>query len=199
MIDLPHTFVTQIRNKINPKSIPYHIRQQCTVDIVEIKYTYDHFLHDRGPDAIAQHEQLRLNLLNAGWGTVNIHPFIIGSAGTIRAESHDILNTCGITDVEQRKTLLRRIAIHSAKCTAAIVRTRLAHIVPIEIQDKADVANDVKSPPPSPRPPPVNNNTPSGNTDGTINLKTQSGFGKTPSTDPTPPNTSTPTVAETPS
>jgi len=199
MIDLPHTFVTQIRNKINPKSIPYHIRQQCTVDIVEIKYTYDHFLHDRVPDAIAQHEQLRLNLLNAGWGTVNIHPFIIGSAGTIRAESHDILNTCGITDVEQRKTLLRRIAIHSAKCTAAIVRTRLAHIVPIEIQDKADVANDVKSPPPSPRPPPVNNNTPSGKTDGTINLKTQSGFGKTPSTDPTPPNTSTPTVAETPS
>ena len=70
------------------ETVPEDIRLQSTVDLIEIKNTYDLLIHERVTDAIAQHAQLRQNLLDAGWGTVNIYPFIVGNAGTIRKASH---------------------------------------------------------------------------------------------------------------
>ena len=169
------------------ETIPEDIRLQSTVDLIEIKYTYDLLIHERVTDATAQHSQLRQNLLNAGWGTVNIHPFIVGSAGTIRKASHSILNQCGITDPEQRNILLRKIAIHSANSTAAIVRARLAHKIP----DPAKTDNTTSlsgTPPPSPPSSDTSGDTPPMNTPTATRTPESS---PTTETDPQPQNPQT--------
>ena len=80
LIDLPHTDVLALHHQ--RKSIPRVTRRNCTIAIIEIKYAFDLLIHDRTQEAIDQHAQLQAHLLAAGWGTVDIHPFIIGSAGT---------------------------------------------------------------------------------------------------------------------
>ena len=137
-------------------TIPRQVRQQHTVDIIEVKYTYDLLVHARTQDAIDQHAQLRDNLLAYGWGTVRIHPFIIGSAGTIRQDCHHVLSVCGITEEAAQDALLRKIAIFSAKRTADIVKTRLSHKDTPASQYAANTGpppNTDDSPPPTPRDP----------------------------------------------
>ena len=148
MIDLPTREVATLQRQ--KKSIPRLTRNRCTINIIEVKYTFDLLIHERTRQAMEQHAQLRENLLAAGWGTVNIHPFIIGSAGTIRYECHSILNQCGVTEEPVRDLLLRKIAIHSVKRTAEIVQARLRHKAP----DLSSIAHASTPPPAAGEPPP---------------------------------------------
>ena len=72
MIDLPKREVATFQRQRKP--IPRLTRNRCTINIIEVKYTFDLLIHERTRQAMEQHAQLRENLLAAGWGTVNIHP-----------------------------------------------------------------------------------------------------------------------------
>ena len=86
-----------------------------------------------------------------------IHPFIIGSAGTIRQHSHTILEICGVTDQHARDLLLRRISISSVRRTAEIVQARLKHKSPV---DTATPTNRNSSSPEPGNPPAVQHDEP---------------------------------------
>ena len=183
LIDLPLDYVRRLElhgSTTEVDVIPANIRQQSTVDIIEIKYTYDLLIHERVADAVAQHEKLQQNLLDAGWGTVHIHAFIIGSAGTIRSECHTILNTCGITDTEQREGILKKLAVHSVRSTAAIVRARLTH----KNQDSETTEHSrhtlPDNPPRPPRDPSENSSTATSHQDMTDATVTKSNKPRTP-------------------
>ena len=62
--------------------------------ILELKYAPDLELHGNvRTEALLQHNQLRNALLHASWGTVRIHPVIIGNAGTITSETMAALSS----------------------------------------------------------------------------------------------------------
>ena len=63
---------------------------------------------------------------HAGWGTVTIHPVIIGNAGTITAATIRTFHTLGIDPASGLK-LAKRLAVASIKHTAEIKRARLSH------------------------------------------------------------------------
>ena len=105
-------------------------RGQHTIDIIEIKYKYDLEINKIVPDALAQHADLTRNLLTHGWKAVHVHPFIVGSAGTISQSLHTILVQCGISTLETRQKLLHKIAADSVTRTAEIVRLRGTHTPP---------------------------------------------------------------------
>ena len=130
LIDIPHAEITAFQQARRP--VPMLKRTGSTIHIIEVKYAFDLIIHDRTHQAIDQHTQLQENLIAAGWGTVLIHPFIIGSAGTIRQHSHTILEICGVTDQHARDLLLRRISISSVRRTAEIVQARLKHKSPLD-------------------------------------------------------------------
>ena len=123
LIDIPPSAIIGRR-----RPIPRSVRQTHTIDIIEVKYVYDLQIHHVASQAINQHTQLKENLLRFGWKCVNIHPFIIGSAGTIRNNSHDVLRKCGMTDTQCRKRLLNSLASSSVIRTTALVRTRDVHL-----------------------------------------------------------------------
>lgn len=56
-----------------------------------------------------------------------VHPFIVGSTGIIRAENLEVLQVLGISAV-QSSSLLKSIAIESAKLTAGIMEVRRPHL-----------------------------------------------------------------------
>ena len=102
-------------------------KRQAWVRIVELKYAPDLELHGRvREDAIAQHAALRNALLAVGWGTVTIHPVVIGNAGTITAETLNAFVSLGISPASTLK-LAKRLAIASIKHSAEIKRARLSH------------------------------------------------------------------------
>ena len=155
LINIPREDMTRYIH--NGGTVPREVRQRHTVDIIEVKYTYDLLVHVRAKDAIAQHTQLQVNLLAAGWGTVTIHPFIIGSAGTIRQACHKVLSACGITERHAQDVLLRKLAIFSARRTTNIVKTRLSHKEAPATPNATDILSPPDTddtPPPSPSDPP---------------------------------------------
>ena len=122
LIDIPHSVVQRFVRC--GRRVPPRTRAQSTIDILEIKYAFDLLLPHRVQPAIDQHALLRDALLRDGWGTVNIHPLILGSGGTIPAACHTVLSLCGVTDSSTRDLLLRRISIDGAIRSAAIVAAR---------------------------------------------------------------------------
>ena len=98
MIDIDYSDIDELSSR--------EVRARHTIDIIEFQYTYDLQLHTKIPTAIAQHAQLQTNLRDGGWKAVFIHPFIIGSAGTIGMNCHDTLTTCGVTSTDSSNNLL---------------------------------------------------------------------------------------------
>ncbi len=98
-------------------------RGQCTLHLLELKYTFDLQVHEAVSVARLQHEGLVLDLQQNGWGSVRLHPFIIGSCGMMRSENEHILTAVGVKspDVE---VLLKRSAILSAERTHQILQIR---------------------------------------------------------------------------
>ena len=90
---------------------------------LNLKYTLDLQVHETVSVAQLQHEVLVLALHQKGWGSVRLHPFIIGSCGMMRSENEHILTTLGVksTDVE---VLLKRLAIQSTERTHQILQVR---------------------------------------------------------------------------
>jgi len=105
-------------------------RGKHTITIIEIKYKYDLEINAIVPEALAQHENLEQDLLAYGRKAVNVHAFIIGSAGTISQSLHNILASCGLPKIESRQRLLDKLAADSVARTANIVRLRNQHNKP---------------------------------------------------------------------
>ena len=124
-------------SKRQGKRLPRRTRGTYTINIIEIKYKYDLEIHSVVPSALAQHDDLKRNLLDFGWKAVHVHAFIIGSAGTISQSLHTTLTHCGLPALETRQRLLNRIAADSVVRTARIVQLRGLHKPPTGIQPPA--------------------------------------------------------------
>lgn len=92
----------------------HHQGRQHTIDINEIRHMYGLEFNTVAPEALAQHAELTRNLnahaCVAGKQLVNVHPFIVGSAGAISQSLHTILIQCGITCPNARQELLKEVA-----------------------------------------------------------------------------------------
>jgi len=126
LVSMPAGRITGRTTPVTPR-----MRERSRIDIIEVKYAYDLTVHSEVRRAIKQHRPLKRALLRAGWGSVTIHPFIIGSAGTIRHKCHRVLKVCGITDADARTRLLETIAIDSIRRTADIIRVRTRNLASV--------------------------------------------------------------------
>ncbi len=93
------------------------------VRLVKLKYAPDLQLHGHvREDALAQHAALRDALLSAGWGTVTIHPVIIGNVGTITAEVLNPFGALGINPPIRLKLGNRLLLLASSASLISNVR-----------------------------------------------------------------------------
>ncbi len=87
-------------------------------------YTYDLQVHDMVEPALQQHIGLANVLRTAGmWGSVHVHPFIIGGTGIMRKDNDRILETLGLKE-SARQSLLKKLSIHSIRRTSRILEIR---------------------------------------------------------------------------
>ena len=103
------------------------VKQQAWIHILELKYAPDLEIHRKARDnALAQHKGLQEALLDAGWGTVTIHPVMIGNAGTITSASIATFTQLGVSSAAS-VDLAKELAIGSIRRTADIKRARVSH------------------------------------------------------------------------
>ena len=62
-------------SKRQGKRLPRRTRGTYTINIIEIKYKYDLEIHSVVPSALAQHDDLKRNLLDFGWKAVHVYFF----------------------------------------------------------------------------------------------------------------------------
>ena len=149
----PDICVIDTRRSLPDGRVNLGAKRQASVHILELKYAPDLELHgDVRTEALLQHNQLRNALLHAGWGTVRIHPVIIGNAGTISSETMAALTALGIP-ATARLAVMKRLAIDSIRRTANIKRERLGHAANPTDAHEPEHAGDTAEPDADAEPP----------------------------------------------
>ena len=129
-------------------------RGACTLHLLELKYTFDLQVHETVSVAQLQHDGLVLALRQNGWGSVRLHPFIIGSCGMMRSENEHILITLGVKSLDV-EALLKRLAIQSAERTHQILQVRRPFLNgSCRVRGGSRIHVQVPQPPELPQPPP---------------------------------------------